>query len=60
MIEPLAASHRGRPTETIRPILARTWRREVGCDLSEVALEDTAKAIHDHRPWTDALWTDGW
>lgn len=60
VIDPLATQFRGWPTETIRPVLARAWRREFGGDLSDTALQDTAVAIRDHRPWTDALWTDGW
>lgn len=60
VIDPIAVQFRGWPTETIGPVLARAWRREFGCDLSDIALHDTAVAIRDHRPWTEALWTDGW
>lgn len=59
VLEPLAAGCGGWPAETIRPILAHAWRREFACDLGEPGLSDTAAAIHDRRPWTDGLWTDG-
>jgi hypothetical protein len=60
VLDPLAEGHRGWPAETIAPILARAWRREFHAELGKAALSDTAAAIRDGRPWSHALWTDGW
>ena len=59
VLDPLAMDHQGWPEETIRPLVAKAWRREFGGALNDSALADTAAAIHDGRPWSDALWTDG-
>lgn len=59
-LDPLATRCRGWPPETIRPVLAQLWRREFHATLGEPGLTDTATAIHDGRPWSDGLWTDGW
>jgi hypothetical protein len=59
VVDPIAERHRGWPAETIRPVLARAWRREFGGPLGEPGLSDTAAAIRDGRSWVRALWPDG-
>jgi hypothetical protein len=60
LIDPLAARCRGWPAETVTPILAQAWHRQFRGELDEPGLSDTAAALRDGRPWTEALWTDGW
>lgn len=60
VLDPLAARCLGWPAETIRPLVAQAWRREFHGELGEPGLSDTAAALRDGRPWTEALWTDGW
>lgn len=57
VLDPLAVSCRGRPAEQIRPLVARAWEKAFGSQLSDVAVSDTAQALHDGRPWCEALWT---
>lgn len=60
VLDPLVGNCRGQPIETIRPLVAQAWRREFGSALSEPGLSDTAAALREGRPWSEALWTDGW
>lgn len=60
VLDPLAEHYRGRPVDTVRPVLARTWRREFGAPLGEPGLSDAATAISEGTPWDRALWTGGW
>jgi hypothetical protein len=60
VLDPLAEDCRGLPPDTIRPIVRGAWRRAFHGDLSESAAADLATAIHDGRPWPEALWVDGW
>lgn len=60
VLDPLAVRCAGWPVEQIRPLIAHAWRREFGSELSETAVSDTALALHDRRPWCEALWTTGW
>ncbi|MDN5919074.1 MAG: hypothetical protein L0I76_28935 [Pseudonocardia sp.] len=60
VLDPLAMRCRGRPVEAIRPLVAQAWRREFRCELGEPALSDTAAAVHDGRPRSEALWSTGW
>lgn len=60
VLDPLARRYRGWPVESVRPIVARAWRREFCSTLPEPGLTDTAAAIRDGRSWYHALWTGGW
>lgn len=60
VLDPLAVRCRGWPAEAIAPVLARSWQAAFGGELGEPGLSDAAAAISDGRPWTHALWTDGW
>ncbi|MDQ4115642.1 MAG: hypothetical protein M3235_01630 [Actinomycetota bacterium] len=60
VLDPLAARCRGQPVETIAPLVAQAWHRSFHAELSQTAVADTAAAIHDGRPWCEALWTAGW
>ena len=59
-LDPLAARCRGRPTDTIRPLLAATARRAFHASLGEPGPSGTAAAMSEGRPWSQGLWTDGW
>ncbi len=45
--------------DRIQPVVAHAWRQAFGGRLNEVALADTAVALRDGRPWSEALWTTG-
>jgi hypothetical protein len=60
VLDPLAEHCHGWPVDTITPIVRGAWRRAFHGELSETAVVDAATAIHDGRPWSEALWIDGW
>jgi hypothetical protein len=60
VLDPLAQHCQGWPVESISPIIRGAWRRAFHGEISETAASDAATAIHDGRPWSEALWTDGW
>jgi hypothetical protein len=60
VLDPLAERCRGWPVEALTPMVRDTWRREFHSEISPAAAAETATAIHDGRPWSEALWIDGW
>ena len=60
VLDPLAERCPGWPVDRLMPIVRGVWRHEFHSEISEAAAVDTATAIHDGRPWSEALWTDGW
>jgi hypothetical protein len=60
VLDPLATTYEGQPTEVIKPILQRAWHQAFHTDLPEPVLTRCARAIRDRTPWTEELLNDGW
>jgi hypothetical protein len=60
VLDPLAEQCRGWPVDRLAPMVRAAWRRRFHSEISRTAAADTATAIHEGRPWSEALWIDGW
>jgi demethylmenaquinone methyltransferase/2-methoxy-6-polyprenyl-1,4-benzoquinol methylase len=59
VLDPLAASVRGTPTELVRPLLARAWQEAFNTELADPLLTDCATALSTGRPWRKVVWESG-